>query len=67
MTETIQAQSKATADAVEARLREIDWKDEAQKGAEGGLRWISKRLEELAEKLRPDEKAPTDAQDGKPL
>jgi len=67
MTETIQAQSKATADAVEARLREIDWKDEAQKGAEGGLRWISKRLEELAEKLHSDEKAPTDAQDGKPL
>ena len=67
VTETIQAQSKATADAVEARLREIDWKDEAQKGAEGGLRWISKRLEELAEKLHPDEKTPTDAQDGKPL
>ena len=48
----VQAQSKATADAIEARLREIDWKDEAQKGAEGGLRWLSKRLEELAEKLR---------------
>ncbi|CUS04499.2 protein of unknown function [Candidatus Promineifilum breve] len=50
--EAVQAQSKATADAIEARLREIDWKDEAQKGAEGGLRWLSKRLEELAEKLR---------------
>lgn len=53
--ETIQAQSKATADAVEARLREIDWKGEAQKGAEGGLRWLGKRLEDLAEKLRSDE------------
>jgi hypothetical protein len=50
--EAVQAQSKATADAIETRLREIDWKDEAQKGAEGGLRWLSKRLEELAEKLR---------------
>ncbi|HRN69006.1 MAG TPA: hypothetical protein PK205_17875 [Promineifilum sp.] len=60
VTETIQAQSKATADAIEARLREIDWKEEAQKGAEGGLRWISKRLEELAEKLRPDKETPTD-------
>lgn len=60
VTETIQAQSKATADAIEARLREIDWKEEAQKGAEGGLRWISKRLEELAEKLHSDEKTPTD-------
>ncbi len=53
--ETIQAQSKATADAVEARLREIDWKGEAQKGAEGGLRWLSKRLEELAERLKKGE------------
>ncbi len=56
--EAIQAQSKATADAVEARLREIDWKSEAQKGAEGGLRWLSQRLEELAEKLRDEEKKP---------
>lgn len=53
--ETIQAQSKATADAVEARLREIDWKGEAQKGAEGGLRWLGKRLEDLAEKLKSEE------------
>ncbi len=50
--EAVQAQSKATADAIEARLREIDWKGEAQKGAEGGLRWLSQRLEELAERLR---------------
>lgn len=53
--ETIQAQSKATADAVEAHLRQIDWKGEAQKGAEGGLRWLSKRLEELAERLKKGE------------
>lgn len=53
--ETIQVQSKATADAVEARLRQIDWKGEAQKGAEGGLRWLSKRLEELAERLKKGE------------
>jgi len=52
--ETVQAQAKATADAVEARLREIDWKGEAQKGAEGGLRWLSKRLEELAERLKKE-------------
>lgn len=52
VSETIQAQSKATTDAIEARLREIDWKGEAQKGAESGLRWLSKRLDELAEKMR---------------
>ena len=56
--EAIQSQSKATADAVEARLREIDWKGEAQKGAEGGLRWLSQRLDALAEKLRDEEKKP---------
>ncbi len=52
--ETIQAQAKATADAVEARLREVDWKAEAQKGAEGSLRWLSKRLEELAERMKKE-------------
>ncbi len=52
MGETIQAQSKATADAIETRLREVNWKGEAQKGAEGGLRWLSQRLDDLAEKLR---------------
>lgn len=51
MGEVIQAQSKATADAIEARLRQVDWKQEAQKGAEGGLRWLSKRIDELAGKL----------------
>jgi hypothetical protein len=54
--EAIQAQSKATADAVEARLREIDWKGEVRKGAEGGLHWLSDRLEDLAGRLRAEEK-----------
>ena len=52
VSETIQAQAKATADAVEERLRQVDWKTEATKGAEGSLRWLSKRLEVLAERLR---------------
>lgn len=55
VSETIQTQSKATADAVEARLRDIDWKGEAQKGAEDSLRWLSKRLEALAERLKKEE------------
>lgn len=56
VSETIQAQSKATTDAIEARLREIDWKGEAQKSAGDGLRWFGRRLEDLADKLRPEEK-----------
>lgn len=54
VSETIQAQAQATADAVEERLRQVDWKTEATKGAEGGLRWLSKRLEALAERLRAE-------------
>lgn len=64
VSETIQAQSKATAEAVEARLREIDWKGEAQKGAEGSLRWLSKQLEDLAERLRKEETG-SEESDGK--
>lgn len=51
MGELIQTQTKATADAIEAKVREIDWKQEAQKGAEGGLRWLSQRLDDLAGRL----------------
>lgn len=60
VSEAIQAQSKATADAIEARLREVDWKQEAQKGAEGGLRWLSQRLEELAERLGKEDSGDQD-------
>lgn len=55
ISETLQAQTKATADAVEQRIRDIDWKGEAQKGAEGGLRWLSRRLDGLAERLNPED------------
>lgn len=55
VSETLQTQTKSAADAVEARLREIGWKAEAQRGAEDGLRWLSKRLELLAERLKKDE------------
>jgi hypothetical protein len=50
--EVLQEQSKAIADAVEQRVREIDWKTEAQKGAEGGLRRLSGLIEQLADRLR---------------
>ncbi|MEZ4515600.1 MAG: hypothetical protein R3C44_01760 [Chloroflexota bacterium] len=52
MTEAFQEQSKAIADAVEQRVREIDWKAEAQKGTEGGLRWLSERLNEIADRMK---------------
>jgi 2,3-bisphosphoglycerate-independent phosphoglycerate mutase len=52
MGEMLQEQSKAIADAVEQRVREIDWKVEAQKGTEGGLRWLSQRMNELADRMK---------------
>jgi hypothetical protein len=54
VSETIQAQSKATVDAVEERLRSVDWKGEAQKSAESSLRWLSRRLEAVAERLHSE-------------
>lgn len=61
MSEAMQAQSKAIADAVEQRVRQIDWKAEAQKGAEGGLRWLSGRLTELADRMKETPAADEDA------
>ena len=55
--EAVRAQSQATADALEARLREIDWKSEARKGAECGLHWLIARLEALAQHLRTADKS----------
>lgn len=52
--ETIETQARATAEAVETRLREVDWKTEAQKSATGGLKWLSARLSQLAERVTPD-------------
>ncbi len=63
--ETIQAQSKATAEAIEARLREIDWKTELQKGAQGGLHWLSQKLEGLALRLN-EEETPEEEKSEKP-
>jgi len=49
--DTVEQQAKATVAAVEARVREVDWKTEGQKAAVGGMRWLSHRLEALAERF----------------
>jgi hypothetical protein len=53
MTETVEAQARATVEAIEQRVREVDWKGEAQKGATGGLKWLSERMADLAERITP--------------
>lgn len=44
-----QARERVT--AVQTRLKEIDWKTEAQKGTVRGLHWLSDRLARLAAKI----------------
>ncbi len=54
---TVEEQAKATAAAVEARVREVDWKSEGQKAAVGGMRWLSRQLEALAERFSTKEES----------
>jgi hypothetical protein len=61
MTETVETQARATVDALEQRVREIDWKGEAQKGATVGLKWLSERMAGLAERVAPGETPTADA------
>ncbi len=64
--EALQEQSKAIADAVEQKIRDIDWKTEAQKGTEGGLRWLSGRLTELADRMKDQPNQPDTANQAPP-
>ncbi len=51
-------QAREQAAAVQTRLKEMDWKAEAQTGAAKTLRWLSARLSSLAARLTPT-KEPT--------
>ncbi|PID85477.1 MAG: hypothetical protein CSB13_07860 [Chloroflexi bacterium] len=56
--DTIEQQTKQQMEAMQARAKEIDWKDEVQKGAASSLRWLSQRVAELANRFTPVEKEP---------
>ena len=56
--DTIEQQTKQQMEAMQARAQEIDWKEEAQKGAVTGLQWLSKQVSELATRFTPVEKDP---------
>jgi hypothetical protein len=38
-------------EAMQARAQEIDWKEEAQKGAATGLQWLSQQVAEISNRL----------------
>ncbi|MCA9933590.1 MAG: hypothetical protein H6662_08155 [Ardenticatenaceae bacterium] len=51
---TAEKQAKERAAAVQTRLRETDWKAEAQTGMAKGLRWLSERLAALANRMKSE-------------
>ena len=55
MVKTAEAQAKAQMEAVQTRIRETDWKHEAQSGTARGLRWLSRKLAQLAERFTPQD------------
>ncbi len=56
-----QAQERVT--AVQTRLRETDWKEEAKTGTAKGLHWLSQRLSSLAARLTPQKNPPTESEE----
>jgi hypothetical protein len=56
--ETIEAQTRRQVEAMQSRAQEVDWKEEAQKGAATGLQWLSQQVSELADRFTPAEKEP---------
>lgn len=63
MADTIEQQTKQQMEAMQARAQEIDWKEEAQKGAAAGLQWLSQQVAEISNRLTtPVEKDPSSKQ-----
>jgi hypothetical protein len=63
MADAAEEQAKQTASAVQERIKETDWQEEAKVGLVGGLKWLSAQVSELAERVGPGdpkEKSPTD-------
>ncbi len=64
MADTAEQQTRQTVASVQERVRQIDWEQEAKDGLSGGLKWLSSRLADLAERVLPEdqpkEKGPTD-------
>ena len=55
MVKTAEEQAKAQYEAMQTRIRETDWKHEAQSGAARGLRWLSQKFARLAERFTPQD------------
>jgi hypothetical protein len=62
-THAAEQQAKQTAAAVQERIKDTDWQQEAKIGLVGGLKWLSSQLAEAAQRVgpgEPKEKSPAD-------
>ena len=48
--------SREAVTAVQTRIKETDWKEEARQGTVRGLQWLSQQLAHLADRFSPAEK-----------
>ena len=63
MADAAEEQAKQTAAAVQQRVRDTDWQEEAKVGLISGLKWLSAQAAELAERFASgdqEEKSPAD-------
>jgi len=66
MVKTAEAQAKAQYEAMQTRIRETDWKHEAQTGTARGLRWLSQQIAKLAERFTPQDEEEDEPVNGNP-
>ncbi|MCB8967187.1 MAG: hypothetical protein H6665_01060 [Ardenticatenaceae bacterium] len=57
--ETAERQAREQAAAMQTRIKETDWKAEAQSGTAKALQWLSTSLSNLAARLTPAKEPPT--------
>ena len=66
MADTMEQQARQQATALQNRVQETDWKEEAKKGSAQGLRWLSEKLSALADRVTTgSSSAPADGTEGK--
>lgn len=56
VSEAAERQAKEAVTAVQTRIKETDWKEEARQGTVRGLQWLSQQLARLADRFSPAEK-----------
>ncbi len=53
--EVVEQQTREQVNALQNRVQETDWKEEARKGTVSGLRWLSAQLARLADRFNKDD------------